>query len=264
MKKNKEQKVAIISGARSGIGLATSKYLLSKGIKVYGISLHEDDLGFHIYAGDVNDESRMIEIFEDVFRKEGHIDIVINNAGIGISGAVENTTKDRIEKIFNTNIISIVDICKIAIPYLRKSKGKIINTSSVAASAAISFQACYSATKAALESFSIALSKEVRSWGIKICCVRPGDTKTGFTDARLKNEKDNPLYGDLVKKKTEKMEKYERQGADPLCVSKVMYKCIKRKNPPLVCSVGFANKLVSGLIKILPTRWSNYLIYKFY
>ncbi len=264
MKKFNNQKVVIITGARSGIGLATAKFLLTKGLKVYGIALHEDNLGFPIYMGDVNDSKRMEEIFSDIYKKEKHIDVVINNAGIGISGAIENTLKERVEKIFNTNTIACIDISKIAIPYLRQTKGKIINTSSVAASAAISFQACYSATKAAIETFSLALSKEVRPWGIKICCVRPGDTKTGFTDARLKNEVDNPLYSDIVKKKTEKMEKYERQGESPMKVAKVMYKCIKRKNPPLICSVGFGYKLVSGLLKILPTKLANYLVYKFY
>ena len=149
-------------------------------------------------------------------------------------------------------------------PYLRESKGKIINISSVAAPISIPFQACYSATKSAVETFSLALSNEVKKQGIKISCIRPGDTKTGFTAARVKTDVQNDVYGDKIVKSVKKMEKDEQNGKDPVTVSKVVYKCIKKKNPPLVCTVGFGYKFICFLSKFLPTRFVNFVVSKLY
>ncbi len=234
---------------------------------VYGIArkpAEEVKTDFSYYQGDICDSILMQRIAKEIFDKEGQIDILLNNAGFGVSGAIEFTEKEKVEKIFAVNTIAQIDMCKIYIPYLRETKGKIIFTSSVAAPAAIPFQACYSATKAAIESFALALSKELRSQGIKVACVRPGDTKTGFTEARDKNEQTNEAYGDIIKKKTSNMEKFENNGMQPIIVSKQVYKIACRSNPPLISSVGFGYKCASTLLKILPVRWSNYFIYKFY
>ncbi|MBQ8468430.1 MAG: SDR family NAD(P)-dependent oxidoreductase [Clostridia bacterium] len=261
------KKVIVISGASSGIGLATANYFLEKGYTVYGIAMdapEKVDVKFNYYQGNICDSETMQKIAKEIFTKEGQIDVLYNNAGFGISGAIEFTEKEKVEKIFAVNIIAHIDMCKIYIPYLRESKGKIIFTSSVAAPAAIPFQACYSATKAAIESFALALSKEVRSQGIRVACVRPGDINTGFTAAREKNEQTNEAYGDIVKKKTDNMEKAEINGMKPIAVAKQVYKVARRKNPPLISSVGFGYKCISSLLKILPVRWSNYLVYKLY
>lgn len=265
--KNQTKKVIVISGASSGIGLSTANYFLENGWIVYGIArkpAEEVNAKFNYYQGDICDSILMQNIAKDIYDKEGQIDILFNNAGFGISGAIEFTEKEKVEKIFAVNTIAQIDMCKIYIPYLRKTKGKIIFTTSVAAPAAIPFQACYSATKAGIESFALALSKEVRNQGIKIACVRPGDTKTGFTEARDKNEQTNEAYGDIINKKTHNMERFEVNGMQPIAVSKLVYKVAKRNNPPLISSVGFGNKCASSLLKIMPVRWSNYFVYKFY
>lgn len=261
------KKVIVISGASSGIGLATASLFLENGWIVYGISKRpasEVDIKFNYYQGDICDSELMQKIAKEIYEKEGQIDVLYNNAGLGISGAIEFTEKEKVNKIFDVNIIAHIDMCKIYIPYLRKTQGKIIFTSSVAAPAAIPFQACYSATKAAIESFALSLSKEVKNQGIKVVCVRPGDINTGFTKSRDKNEQTNEAYGDIIKKKTEKMEKYEINGMKPIVVAKHVYKIANRNNPPLISSVGFGYKCISSLIKIAPVRWSNYLVNKFY
>ena len=265
--KNQTKKVIVISGAGSGIGLATANFFLKNGWIVYGIAREPEEkvkADFNYYQGDICDSKLMQSIAEDIYKKEGQIDVLYNNAGFGISGAIEFTEKERVEKIFDVNIIAHIDMCKIYIPYLRETKGKIIFTSSVAAPAAIPFQACYSATKAGIESFALALSKEVRNQGIKVACVRPGDIKTGFTEARDKNEQTSEAYGDIVKKKTNNMEKSEINGMKPIAVAKQVYKVAKCNNPPLISSVGFGYKCISSLLKIAPVRWSNYFVYKFY
>ncbi len=265
--KKQTKKVIVISGAGSGIGFATANYFLKNDWVVYGIAMEPAEnvnADFNYYQGDICNTELMQKIAKEIHDKEGQIDVLYNNAGFGISGAIEFTEKEKVEKIFDVNIIAHIDMCKIYIPYLRETKGKIIFTSSVAAPAAIPFQACYSATKAGIESFALALSKEVRSQGIKIACVRPGDIKTGFTEARDKNEQTNEAYGDIVRKKTDNMEKCEINGMKPIAVSKQVYKVANSKNPPLISSVGFRYKCISTLIKIAPVKWSNYFVYKFY
>ena len=258
------KKVVLITGASSGIGLSTAQYLLKKGYIVYGVSRGEfSDVNFFHLQADVCDHERMVEIFEQIIREQGRLDAVINNAGMGIGGAVEDTQKDLVEKIFDVNVVALMDISSIAIKYLRETHGKIVNIGSVAGVVPIPFQSYYSATKAAVESFSLALANEVRDFGVGVCCVRPGDTKTGFTSARIKNG-DSKNYSQRVENSIKKMEKDEQNGASPRCVSKVVYRVLNKKKTPLVKTVGASYKFVCWLIKILPTSWANLIIKKIY
>lgn len=258
-----KKKVVVITGASSGIGLETAKYLHQKGYKVYGIARRDmQDIDFEFIKADVCNNEQMKQALQFVYEKENQIDVVVNNAGMGISGAVEHTEKTRAETIFDVNTLACMDICAMAVDYLRKSGGgKIINISSVAAVAAIPFQSYYSATKSAVETFSLALYNEVKKFGIKVSCIRPGDTKTGFTSARVKNEiETDEHYGQKIATSVSKMEKDEQKGKPPVTVSKVVHKVIKRKRPPLVCTVGFGYKCLCVLIKLLPTRFVNWVI----
>ncbi len=259
------KKVVIITGASSGIGYQTALFLNEKGYKVYGISTREfsSDKFTHISC-DVTDTEKMSDIFKDIYEKEGSIYALINNAGIGISGAVEYANVDEVKKIFDINLISVVNLSSKILPYLRESKGKIINISSVAGEIPIPFQACYSATKSAVENFSMALNNEIRPQKIKVCCVRPGDTKTNFTKNRIKTDVVNDIYGKRIVNSVKKMEKDEQKGTEPIKVSKLIYKCLKKKNPPLVCTVGTGYKFLCFLGKILPKKLVNYIVYKLY
>lgn len=262
----KFKKVAIITGASSGIGLETAKYFSQKNYIVYGISKSEfsSEIFTH-YQCNICDIDNMKKIFDEIYLKEGRIDLVINNAGLGISGAIESATKEDIATIFNVNLIALVNVCRISIAYLRKTKGRIINTGSVAGVIPLPFQACYSATKSAVENFSQALDMEVKNFGIRVCCVRPGDTKTKFTQNRIKNSnEDKSQYKLRVEKSVAKMEKDEQKGMSPICVSKLMYKLATKKNPPYVATVGFSYKFLCALSKILPNRLKNYIIKKIY
>lgn len=259
------KKVVIITGASSGIGLATANFLTDKGYTVYGISKAEfASEKFKHYNCDVCDTNQMSEIFKQIYEKEHQIDILINNAGMGISGAVEYIKKRDLDIIFDVNIKAVIMLSGLALPYLRETKGKIINISSVAAPISIPYQACYSATKSAIESFSKALANEVKSQKIKVCCVRPGDTKTGFTANRIKTEVENDVYGKKITKSVKKMEKDEQNGTPPVKVSKLIYKMAKRKNPPLTVTVGLGYKTLCLLAKFLPTKFVNYIVGKLY
>ena len=258
-------RVVIITGASSGIGLETALLLSQKGYRVYGISrkYYFNEHFTHISC-DVTDTEKMGNIFRDIYDKEGEIYALINNAGIGISGAIEYANKEEVQKIFDINIIGVVNLSSKIIPYLRESKGKIINISSVAGEIPIPFQACYSATKSAVESFSMALYNELKPQKVKVCCIRPGDTKTGFTKNRLKTEIVNNVYGQRIVKSVRKMESDEQNGTKPIKIAKTIFKCLKRKNPPIICTVGFVYKIFCILSKFLPKKLVNFIVYKIY
>lgn len=254
-------KVVIITGASSGIGLATANYLIGKGCTVYGVSKHEYSAeNFICYTCDVNNSARMAEIFEEIFVKEGRIDCLVNNAGFGIAGAIEDVKLENVDAIVATNLSAVIKLSSLIIPYLKKSGGgKIINISSVGGIAPLPYQACYSATKAGVEIFSRALSDEVRPYNIKTTAILPGDLNTGFTSARVVDE-NKASVNERMRKSVKKMEKSERKGGSPIVVSKVIYKVLKKKNPPLRISVGFIAKLETFLIRIFPTKFVRWVI----
>lgn len=262
-KKSQSGKVVVITGASSGIGRAAAVYFTQKGCKVYGFSRRTVDDVFESISCDVTDADAVACALETVYKNEGRIDCFFNNAGMGISGAVEYISKEENDKLFRLNLLAAMNCAKQALPYLKQSKGTLINTSSIAAVVPIPYQTAYSASKAAINSFTMALRLEVKGSGVRVCAVMPGDTKTGFTDARLKTQTDGG-YGDKVRKSVERMERDERNGKNPVSVAKVAYKLFCRKNPPALVSVGFSYKAVSLLAKILPNRLMLYIVGKLY
>ena len=261
------QKVVLITGASSGIGLVTANYLSKQGFKVYGLSrtAPKEEYNFEFVSGDVTSEENIKLAVDNIIKLENKLDIVINNAGMGISGASEYNTKAEIERIFLVNVFGVFNVCKVTIPYLRKTKGQIINIGSVAAELNIPFQSYYSATKASVQAFSTSLRGEVKPFGIRVSTVLPGDTKTSFTANRQKSiiEADEH-YNGRIKKSLEVMEKDEQNGMPAVSVSKVIYKLIKAKNPSAIKVVGIKYKTFVFLKRILPNRLINYVIYKMY
>lgn len=259
----KRQKVVIITGAGSGIGLATALRLNKEGYKVYGIS-RRDSEHFPCIKGDVNDEERMKEILSMIREKEGGIDVLINNAGIGIAGAIEHTQKENIEKIVSTNLTAVISLCSIALPFLKEHGGNIINISSVGGIIPLPYQACYSATKSGVEVFSRALAGEVKDDGIFVTAILPGDTKTGFTSARIFDEDEGSKQSQRMKKVVGKMERDEQNGKSPDSVAKVISKILKKKRPPLRKTVGGLSKFEVFLTRFTSTKFINYLVKKIY
>lgn len=267
MKNKLQDKVAIITGASSGIGLSIAKRLLENKVKVYNISRStiQGSENIESFQCDVNDTEKVKSIIEEIYKKENRIDIFVNNAGFGIAGEIESASRKNIYNLVETNLSSVITLSSLIIPYLKETKGKIINISSVGAVIPIPYQATYSATKAGVEIFSRALANEVKPFGIKVTTILPGDVKTGFTQNRIVEINNNDKnYSEKVKKSIKKMEKEELKGKSPDSVAKIVVKMLKRKNPPLRKTVGFSYKLVVFLSRILPTRFLNFLIKKIY
>lgn len=261
------KKVAIITGASSGIGKECALLLQENGYLVYDISKTiNPSLNYTHYECDVNDSEKIDKILKEIFDKEGHIDVFVNNAGFGIAGAIENTKEENIKAQINTNLTSVINLCGKIIPYIKVSGGgNIINISSVGGIVALPFQAVYSATKAGVEIFSKALAIEVKPYNIKVTAILPGDTKTGFTQARkIDNGDEESDVQKRMSASVDKMAKDEQRGMSPVKVAKVVLKVLKKKNPPLRKSVGFISKCEVLLVRLLPTKLVNKIVEKIY
>lgn len=259
-------KVIVVTGASSGIGLSIAQFLSQKGHKVYGISrskIHEKNIKG--IQADVTNIDQLIEAYQEIFDIEGRIDILINNAGMGISGSIEDTSAEDATYLMNVNFMGVFNSTKVILPFMRESGGgKIFNMSSVAAKLSIPFQAFYSSSKAAINAFSEALANEVSPFGIQVCAIMPGDIKTGFTKNRKKNVIDSPVYGERVDKSVSVMEKDEQNGMDPEIAAKVINKLISKRRIPLYKTIGFKYKLIVFLAKLLPAKLVNKLVGSIY
>ena len=261
----KERKVVLVTGASSGIGFACAKAFCAQGFGVWGLSrrgLAPD--GVKAIPADVTDQKSVADAIERVVCEEGGLDILVNCAGSGISGAVEFTPPESSAFQIDVNLLGTANVCREAIPHLRKSKGVIINITSVAASLAIPFQTWYSASKAALNSYSAALANELRPFGVRVCALMPGDIKTGFTSARSKCPEGDSVYGGRISRSVSKMERDEENGMSPERVAKKVLRLASRRHLPPSATVGAGYALLVYLGRVLPPRLVNRVLYALY
>ncbi|MGN1195672.1 MAG: SDR family NAD(P)-dependent oxidoreductase [Acutalibacteraceae bacterium] len=257
-------KTAVVTGASRGIGLETAKLFSQNGYKVYALSrsgTSENNENIIPMKCDVTDENEVKNVFSFIFEESGSFDVLVNNAGFGISGAVEFTDKKQAEKQFEVNFFGCFICCKAAAEYMRKNGGgRIINISSLAAELSIPFQAFYSASKAAINSLTLALSNELRPFHITVCALMPGDVKTGFTEAREKEKEINGVYGETIKKSIATMEKDEQNGMSAQSIAKAVFNLAEKKRVKPLSTTGVQYKLIAGLSKILPVCAVNRIV----
>ncbi len=249
-------KIAVVTGGNSGIGRETALALVQKGCTVYEFSRHAGEApGVRHVTCDVTDEAAVTAAIDSVLAREGRVDIVVNNAGYGISGAVEFTDTADAKALFDANFFGMVRVDRAVLAAMRTAGGgRIVNISSIAAPVAIPFQTYYSATKAAVNAYTCALYNEVRPFGISVCAVMPGDIRTGFTAARQKNPVGDDVYGGRIARSVAGMEKDERNGMDPAVAGRAIAKiALKRRVKPLY-ALGLAYKGVIALTHLLDCR----------
>jgi short-subunit dehydrogenase len=263
----KDKKVVVITGASKGIGRATAALLWEKGYIVYALSRSGCDLeGVNSVICDITDGGRLKKAIDSVFEAEGRIDVLVNNAGAGISGAVEKTAPADARRLFELNFFALFEAAKYTLPYMRGRKsGIIINLGSVAGALHVPFQAFYSASKAAVEALSNCLAGELAPYNIKVCTIMPGDTRTGFTDAREKDfEENDPDYGSRIYRSITLMEEDERNGMPPEKVAQLIYRVIRSKNPKPAYVAGFKYNFFVLLNRILPKRLVQFILNSIY
>ncbi len=255
-------KVVVITGASSGIGSFTAKALCEKGCTVYDLSRRNiSQEGIIHIKTDVTDEENVIQSIKQIVENEGRIDVVINCAGYGISGAVEFTDLESAKNQFNVNFFGMVNVNKAVIPYMRKAGGgRIVNISSVAAVTHIPFQTYYSASKAAIESYTCALDNELKPFNISVTAIQPGDICTEFTSARKKSFEGDNVYGGRIARSVAGMEKDEQKGMSPDFAGQYIAKIALKKKTKPIYAIGFSYKTVCVLCKIFPCKIRNKII----
>ena len=259
-------KVCIITGGTSGIGLATARAMHDAGYRVYELSRREagTDCAVHIQA-DVTKEDTLRAAVDFVLAQEDHIDVVINNAGFGISGAIEFTPAQEARRQFDVNFFGMVNMNRAVLPIMRQQGGgRIVNMSSVAAPIAIPFQAYYSASKAAVRTYSLALASEVRPFGVEVCVIMPGDIATGFTAARRKSCDGDDAYHGRIARSVAVMEHDEQTGMSAEYAGQFVARRATQKRAKLICTMGHKYALFVFLMRILPTGLATRIVGKIY
>lgn len=261
------KKVAIVTGGTSGIGRATALALQEHGYTVYELSRRAEGMPDirHIVA-DITKEETLQAAVEQVLAVAGRLDLVVNNAGFGISGAIEFTDTQETQRLFDTLFFGMVRMNRCVIPLMRQQgRGRIVNISSVAAPVPIPFQAYYSAGKAAINAYTMALANELRPFGVTVCAVMPGDIHTGFTAARRKVSQGDDIYQGRISRSVQRMEHDEETGMDPAKAGAYIARVAMREGSrhPLY-AIRFDYKFFAFLAKVLPARFLNWLIYCLY
>lgn len=253
-------KVVLITGGSSGIGKSVGEYLTQKGFKVYGTSRNPDnypDSKFPILALDVKKNDTIKQTVKTIIGNEGQLDVLINNAGAGITGPIEEIPDEEIRANFDTNFFGPINVIKAVLPKMREqNSGLIVNVTSIAGYMGLPYRGVYSASKGALELLTEAFRMELKDFNIKMTNVAPGDFATNIAAGRYHAPllNDSPYkkpYGDTLNL----MDTHVDNGSDPNLMAEAVYKIINTSNPKVHYKVGeFLQKFSIVLKRVLPSK----------
>jgi NAD(P)-dependent dehydrogenase (short-subunit alcohol dehydrogenase family) len=263
-------KVVLITGGSSGIGKSVGEFLTDKGFTVYGTSRTPErytDSKFQLVALDVADANSIKSAIETVIKTSGRLDILINNAGAGITGPIEEIPDAEIQRNFETNFFGPIRVIKAVLPQMRSQKsGLIINITSIAGYMGLPYRGIYSASKGALELLTEAFRMEIKDFNIQMTNVAPGDFATNIAAGRyhapvLDNSPYKTPYGNTLKL----MDAHVDSGKDPQLMAKAIYDIINTKQPKIHYKVGeFMQKFSIVLKRILPDKVYEKMLMKHY
>ncbi|WP_158963320.1 SDR family oxidoreductase [Myroides fluvii] len=263
-------KVVFITGGSSGIGKSIGEFLHAKGFKVYGTSRNPAGVTMSIFPLvqlDVRDEASIAEAVRTVVEKEGRIDILINNAGVGITGAIEEVPTAEILNNFQTNVFGPIAVMKAVLPTMRQQKkGLIINVTSIAGYMGLPFRGYYSSSKGALELITESLRMEVKTFGVEVTNVAPGDFATNIAAGRYHAPVvDCSPYEEMYKMSLDMMNEHVNSGGDPREMAEAIFKIIQTPKPKVRYVVGAPmQKFSLFLKKILPGKAYERLLMNHY
>jgi NAD(P)-dependent dehydrogenase (short-subunit alcohol dehydrogenase family) len=263
-------KVVLITGGSSGIGKSIGEFLISKGYDVFGTSRNPErytDSKFKLLALDVADKISIKNAIETVIETSGRLDVLINNAGAGITGPIEEIPDEEIKRNFETNLFGPIHVIKAVLPQMRKQhSGLIINITSIAGYMGLPYRGIYSASKGALELITEAFRMEIKDFNIHMTNLAPGDFATNIAAGRYHAPVVNGSpyavkYGSVLKAIDEDVNK----GNDPTLVASAIYKIMNTSHPKTHYKVGaFLQKFSIVLKRILPDRVYEKMLLKHY
>lgn len=251
-------KTVVVTGASSGIGLACAEHLAGRGMRVFGVSRTPPASEKFVHVPmDVTSDASVERAFAWIAAEAGQVDALVQSAGNGIAGAVEDTSVEEARAQFETNFFGALRVVRRALPELRRSGGRVVHVSSLAGHIALPFQGLYSASKFALEGLTEALHHELHGSGVAVSLVAPGDFKTGFTANRrvVAGAGAGSRYAAQFERTLAVYVAEEQRAPDPEAVARVVYTALTSRRPALRYLVGLPlQRWGVGLKKILPWR----------
>ncbi len=257
---NAGPRVVLVTGATSGVGEAVALHLAGKGHRVYGagrsalpLPLESNESGVSFLRMNVDDEHSVRQGVSAILHREGRLDVVVNSAGFGLAGAIEETSLEEALAQFQTNFFGVLRVCRAVLPSMRENRlGYIVNISSLAGVFAVPFQGLYSASKFALEGLSEALRMEVRPFGVRVVLIEPGDMSTGFTASKriaAQASGEGSPYRDRFDRALEVSRTEETHGPSPAAIGPLVAKIIATAEPRLRYTYGPFSQTSAVILK---------------
>ncbi|WP_342378515.1 SDR family oxidoreductase [Myxococcus stipitatus] len=261
MSTSQGSKVVLVTGASSGIGEACAELLAVREHIVYGTSRQprvKPSVGYRMLELDVTRDESVRAAVRTVLEREGRIDVVVNNAGHALAGAVEDTSDEEAWRQLDTNVLGVLRVCRAVLPSMRERRaGRIINIGSLGGVVGLPFQGFYSASKFALEGLTESLRQEVEAFGIQATLVQPGDVRTGLTQSRVRAAAsgESSAYRESFETVLSIIEKEEREGVAAGVVARKVAEVMEEEDPRVRYSVGKWMQRVAVVAKpLLPSQ----------
>ncbi len=262
-------KVILVTGGSSGLGEAICQHLSSKGHKVYGTSRQQtaSTSSFTMISMDVCDRASIQQALSSILSREGKIDVVINNAGLGMAAPIEEGSDKDLDKLFATNVRGVINVMQTVLPQMRKqNSGLIINITSIAAEISLPFRGFYCASKAAVEKITEAMRMEIKPYGIQACTFQAGDIKTNINSNRLTAEvKAGSAYENIFHRINNEIHADVNNAVEPHFYAEKIEKIIRSGSVKRTYVAGrFIQRLSRLLSRVLPGNWFEKIIMNHY
>jgi NAD(P)-dependent dehydrogenase (short-subunit alcohol dehydrogenase family) len=252
-------RVALVTGASSGIGEAAARALVEAGFTVYGTSRRavagEERDAVTFLPLDVTDDQSVAAVVREVLGRSGRIDVLVNNAGLGIAGAAEESSIEQARALFDTNLFGSIRMTRAVLPQMREQgSGRVINVSSVLGLVPAPFGALYAATKHAIEGYSESVDHEVREYGIRVLLVEPAYTRTSFDANAILADEPLPLYERRREVQDVVLAEAIKGGDEPSVVGEAIVAAATDARPKLRYPAGTLARRVSKLRRYAPSN----------
>jgi NAD(P)-dependent dehydrogenase (short-subunit alcohol dehydrogenase family) len=273
---NQTPKVALVTGGSSGIGECTVRELLDAGFVVYTVARRVDRMqalaerGAHVFAMDVTDDASMVDGVDRIIAEQGRIDVLVNNAGYGSYGAVEDVPIGEARRQFDVNVFGLARLTQLVTPHMRKQgSGRIINISSIGGKFYEPFGAWYHATKFAVEGFSDSLRLELKPFGVDVVIIEPGPIITEWNeiarDSLLERSGDSD-YGKYARRAHKVLTEFDKPGraSKPEAVAVKIRKAATTRRPAARYPVGRGARVITSSRDHLPDRLFDQVVSRMY
>ena len=261
-----KQSVILVTGASQGIGFAVAEGFAKAGYRVVGVArnLPKNKVNFDAQVMDVTQPQSIENTVTYIKKTYQHLDVLINNAGFGIAGAIEETPIAEVKRLFDVNVMGLHQVTQAMLPLLKVTQGLIMNIGSVAGDFTIPFQTFYSMTKSSVATYTEGLRQELKPFGVRVVNVKPGDTKSNFSNQRQRLIKPQSPYETRFNRSLAVMEKDEKNGLPASTVYQVCLRLVKQKHPPIHVTVGMQYKILQVVKWLLPPKFVQWLLYQIY